>query len=58
MVYRIVMEKGEDFGYVAHCAAIPGCHSQGQTMEEAIENIRDAVRGCSAAQSVVKSSGK
>ena len=46
MVYQIVMEKGEDFGYVAHCPAIPGCHSQGQTMEEAIENIRDAIRGC------------
>jgi predicted RNase H-like HicB family nuclease len=46
MVYRIVIEKGEDFGYVAHCPAIPGCHSQGQTMEEAIENIRDAIRGC------------
>ena len=46
MVYRIVIEKGEDFGYVAHCSAIPGCHSQGQTMEEAIENIRDAIRGC------------
>jgi predicted RNase H-like HicB family nuclease len=26
--------------------AIPGCHSQGQTMEEAIDNIRDAIRGC------------
>ncbi len=46
MVYRIVIEKGEDFGYVAHCPAIPGCHSQGQTMEEAIENIKDAIRGC------------
>jgi predicted RNase H-like HicB family nuclease len=51
MVYRIVIEKGEDFGYVAHCPAIPGCHSQGQTMEEAIENIRDAIRECCAIQS-------
>jgi len=46
MVYRVIIEKGEDFGYVAHCPAIPGCHSQGETMEEAIENIKDAIRGC------------
>ncbi|MEK6636432.1 MAG: type II toxin-antitoxin system HicB family antitoxin [Planctomycetota bacterium] len=26
MVYRILIEKGEAFGYVAHCPAIPGCH--------------------------------
>lgn len=49
MVYRIVIEKGEDFGYVAHCPAIPGCHSQGNTIEEAIENIKDAIRGCLSA---------
>lgn len=46
MIYRIVLEKGEDFGYIAHCPAIPGCHSQGNTMEEAIENIKDAIRSC------------
>ena len=46
MIYRVVIEKGEDFGYVAHCPAIPGCHSQGYTIEEAIENIKDAIKGC------------
>lgn len=46
MIYRVIIEKGEDFGYVAHCPAIPGCHSQGKTMEEALENIRDGIRGC------------
>ncbi len=46
MIYRVIVEKGEDFGYVVHCPAIPGCHSQGQTIEEAIENIKDAIRGC------------
>jgi predicted RNase H-like HicB family nuclease len=49
MNYRIMIEKGEDFGYVAHCPAIPGCHSQGNTLEEAMENIRDAIIGCLAA---------
>lgn len=46
MVYRVIIEKGEDFGYVVHCPAIPGCHSQGNTIEEAIDNIKDAIRGC------------
>ena len=46
MVYRVLIEKGEDFGYVAHCPAIPGCHSQGDTIEEAIENIKDAIKSC------------
>ena len=49
MIYRVVIEKGEDFGYVTHCPAIPGCHSQGNTIEEAIENIKDAIRGCLSA---------
>lgn len=46
MVYSVYVEKGEDSGYVAHCPAIPGCHSQGQTLEEAIDNIKDAIKGC------------
>ena len=49
MIYRVVIEKGEDFGYVVHCPAIPGCHSQGNTIEEAIENIKDAIGGCLSA---------
>lgn len=46
MIYRVVIEKGEDFGYVTHCPVIPGCHSQGDTIEDAIENIKDAIRAC------------
>lgn len=46
MVYRVIIEKGEDFGYVVHCPAIPGCHSQGNSIEEALDNIKDAIRGC------------
>jgi predicted RNase H-like HicB family nuclease len=46
MIYRVIIEKGEDFGYVVHCPAILGCHSQGESMEEALENIKDAIGGC------------
>ncbi|OIP91595.1 MAG: type II toxin-antitoxin system HicB family antitoxin [Syntrophobacterales bacterium CG_4_8_14_3_um_filter_58_8] len=44
--YRVAVEKGEDFGYIVHCPAIPGCHSQGDTMDEALDNIRDAISAC------------
>ena len=46
MIYGILIEKGEDFGFVAHCPAISGCHAQGISMEEVIENIEDAIIGC------------
>ena len=42
MKYTVVINKTE-CGYDAHCPALPGCHSQGDTLEEAIENITDAI---------------
>ncbi|MBI4707276.1 MAG: type II toxin-antitoxin system HicB family antitoxin [Candidatus Omnitrophica bacterium] len=42
MKYTVVINKSE-YGYDVHCPALPGCHSQGDTLEEAIENIKDAV---------------
>ncbi|WP_343221823.1 type II toxin-antitoxin system HicB family antitoxin [Methanocalculus chunghsingensis] len=42
----VVREDPEDGGYNVSCPAIPGCHSQGETVEEALENIKDAIVGC------------
>ena len=42
----ITMERDEDGMLVAECPAIPGCISQGKTEEEAVENIKDAIREC------------
>lgn len=36
----------EDGGYVAECPAIPGCVSEGDTVEEALANIKEAIEGC------------
>lgn len=33
----------DEGGYVVHCPALPGCYSQGDTRDEAIENIREAI---------------
>lgn len=42
--FRIVIERDEDDVYIASCLALKGCYSQGSTIEEAIKNIKDAVK--------------
>ena len=41
--YTTVLEREEDGGFHAFCPALPGCHSQGDTLEEASANIREAI---------------
>ena len=42
MKYPVVVHKSE-YGYDVHCPILPGCNSQGDTLEDAIENIKDAI---------------
>ena len=46
---QIILYPGEDGYWVAECPSLPGCISQGQTKEEAIVNIREAIKGYIAA---------
>lgn len=39
----VIVRKGRDGFYVVSCLDLKGCHSQGHTLEEAIENIKDAI---------------
>jgi predicted RNase H-like HicB family nuclease len=41
---QVVVYPGEDGWWVSECPSLPGCVSQGKTKEEAIENIKDAIR--------------
>ena len=41
--YTVLLEKEEDGGYHAFCPVLRGCHSQGDTFEEAIANITEAI---------------
>ena len=43
MTYRVVLIESDE-GYAASCPALRGCHSQGATVEEALENIKEAIR--------------
>ncbi|MCD6098639.1 type II toxin-antitoxin system HicB family antitoxin [bacterium] len=42
--YTIVIEQDEDGMYIASCPALQGCYTQGETFEEAVNNIKDAMR--------------
>jgi len=41
----VLFETDEDGWQVASCPTLPGCHSQGRTRDEALANIREAIRG-------------
>jgi antitoxin HicB len=41
----VTLEQDEDGYITVSCPALPGCHSQGKTDEEAIANIKEAIRG-------------
>lgn len=49
MNYRVVLIESEE-GFSVSCPALRGCHSQGNTKAEALENIRDAIREWLAAE--------
>ena len=46
MKYLVTLDRDEDGVWVAECPAIPGCVSQGQSREEALENVQDAIKLC------------
>ena len=43
--YEVFLEEAEEGGYVITCPALPGCISEGETREEALDNIKDAIQG-------------
>jgi predicted RNase H-like HicB family nuclease len=45
MRYRVLIEQDEDGFFVAEVPSLPGCISQGETREEALANIREAITG-------------
>ena len=43
MNVKVVIERGADGYYVAHCPALKSCWSQGKTKAEAVRNVREAI---------------
>jgi predicted RNase H-like HicB family nuclease len=46
---QVIIYPGEDGYWVVECPSLPGCVSQGATKEEAVANIKEAIRGYVAA---------
>lgn len=46
----IVIHEAEEGGYWAEIPSMPGCVSQGETLEEVQRNIREAIAGCQESQ--------
>jgi len=46
MKLKVVIHKAEEGGFWAEAPAVPGCVTQGETIEELIQNIYEAVEGC------------
>jgi antitoxin HicB len=45
MKFAVTIEKDEDGIFVISAPVLHGCHSQGKTREEALDNIKEAIRG-------------
>jgi len=43
MVFKVILEPSEEGGYTAVVPSLPGCISEGDTVEDAMRNIREAV---------------
>lgn len=43
MRYKVLLKKTDE-GYAVWCPGLPGCWSQGETEEDALQNIRDAIQ--------------
>jgi len=43
--YKVVFEPAEEGGYTVYAPSLPGCVSEGDTYQEALENIKEAIRG-------------
>jgi len=43
--YAVVIHEDAEGGFWAEVPALPGCYSQGETMNELMENVREAITG-------------
>lgn len=46
MKIKVVVHEAEEGGYWAEVPAIPGCATQGDTLDELMKNVQEAVEGC------------
>ncbi len=45
-IFNIIIERGEDGYYIGTVPELKGCHTQGKSLDELIENIKEAIQLC------------
>ncbi len=46
MTFKVIVHRADEGGFWAEVPAIPGCATQGETHEELMANVREAIEGC------------
>ncbi|HXI24914.1 MAG TPA: type II toxin-antitoxin system HicB family antitoxin [Pyrinomonadaceae bacterium] len=46
MKIKVIVHEADEGGYWAEVPAIPGCASQGETVDELLQNVHEAIEGC------------
>ncbi len=46
MVFNVIIHEEEGDGYWAEVPSVPGCATQGETLEELKQNLKEAIEGC------------
>jgi predicted RNase H-like HicB family nuclease len=49
--FTVIVERGLDGYYIASVPELPGCHTQGRTLDELMENVKEAIALCLEVQS-------
>lgn len=45
-LFSVVVSRGEDGFYIVQCHTLPGCFTQGKTLDEALKNIKEVIELC------------
>lgn len=57
MKLKVIVHEAEEGGYWAEVPALPGCFTQGETLEELLTNVREAAEGWLLASEDLKTTG-
>jgi predicted RNase H-like HicB family nuclease len=57
MKIKVVIHEAEEGGYWAEVPSIPGCATQGETMQELLANLNEAIEGCLSVDVEIPESG-
>ena len=52
MKIKVVVHEAEEGGFWGEVPAIPGCASQGETMDELLRNLHEAIEGCLSVEKI------